>query len=76
MHSGNVFHIKGIRFFKTFFTNMSRVGLEKYYTAPDVVRKCVSSLKGDHHDIIVEPSAGGGAFVDEIKSLLNLFNSS
>jgi len=42
--------------------------LDKYYTKRDVVRKCLAVV-GDlsrEYDLVVEPSAGDGAFYDEI----------
>lgn len=41
---------------------MSKYGLDKFYTKTDVVKKCMSDLDLKQYDIIVEPSAGDGAF--------------
>lgn len=48
-------------------------GLDKFYTIPSVVDKCVLSLlslyKWNSWDLIVEPSAGNGMFYNKIPSL-------
>ncbi len=38
--------------------------LDQYFTKPDVVRRCLSQLEDIHsYDLLVEPSAGAGAFL-------------
>lgn len=47
-------------------------GLDKFYTIPVVVDKCISSLsklyKWEDWDLVVEPSAGNGSFLHKIPS--------
>ena len=38
--------------------------LDKFYTKKAVVEKCVSILDLDNYEVIVEPSAGSGAFLE------------
>lgn len=45
---------------------MSKYGFDQFYTKKDVVLKCLNYLKLDEFDIIIEPSAGDGAFLNEI----------
>ena len=41
--------------------------LDQYFTKPDVVRRCLSQLEDIHsYDLLVEPSAGAGAFLFSI----------
>jgi predicted RNA methylase len=51
--------------------------LDKYYTKPDVANVCISFIKKyiqiNLDDLIIEPSAGNGSFIDGIKSLVNNF---
>lgn len=47
---------------------------DKFYTKPDVVNKCVEILKNHFtidraNDVVIEPSAGGGAFIDALAGL-------
>ena len=42
-------------------------GLDKYYTKKEVVLFCLGKLNFKKYDFIIEPSAGDGAFYDEIK---------
>jgi len=41
--------------------------LDKFYTKQDVVRGLLRSLNCDSYDVIVEPSAGAGDFLSELK---------
>ena len=43
--------------------------LDKYYTRKGVVRRCLEKVEelGHVYDLAIEPSAGNGAFYDEIK---------
>lgn len=47
-------------------SGLQRVGLEKYYTLPDVALFCVNLFKKhvqiESKDLIIEPSAGNGSF--------------
>jgi len=44
---------------------MSKYGLDQFYTKKDVVLNCLSFLNLSEYDVILEPSAGDGAFHDE-----------
>ena len=41
--------------------------LDKYYTRPHIVRKCLEYVNMDNYDCIIEPAAGGGAFLEIIQ---------
>jgi hypothetical protein len=41
-------------------------GLDKFYTKPDIVRNCLSSIDWKRWDFVIEPSAGNGSFLVEI----------
>jgi len=55
-------------------TGIGRNTVDKFYTKPDVVELCESKIK-EHlnisyeRDLIIEPSAGNGAFISRIKTL-------
>ena len=59
----NLKQIKGLR----------RNTIDKYYTNSDAVNLCIENIKKyvviDDFDLIIEPSAGNGAFIEGIKSL-------
>jgi hypothetical protein len=40
--------------------------LDQFYTNDDVVDNCISTIEFDDYDIIIEPSAGDGAFYNKI----------
>ena len=40
--------------------------LDQFYTNSDVVDSCISTIDFDDYDIIIEPSAGDGAFYNKI----------
>ena len=40
--------------------------LDQFYTNDDVVDSCISTIEFDDYDIIIEPSAGDGAFYNKI----------
>ena len=40
----------------------SKYGLDQFYTKVSVAEKCLSTLNLNEYDIIIEPSAGEGAF--------------
>lgn len=52
--------------------NIRNEGLDKFYTIPSVVDKCINTLQlkynWDNWDLIVEPSAGNGSFLTKIPS--------
>lgn len=55
-------------------TGLTRNTIDKYYTKPIIVEACIQAIKksiqiSSEHDIIIEPSAGNGAFIDGIKAL-------
>ena len=54
---------------------LKRNVIDKFYTKSDVVDNCIQIVKHNiiinENDIIIEPSAGNGSFVDGIKTLTN-----
>jgi len=54
-------------------SGLKRNTIDKYYTKIDVVQLCINLIKNnitiDKNDIIIEPSAGNGSFIDEIKKI-------
>jgi predicted RNA methylase len=56
---------------------LNRNTIDKYYTKDTVVESCLNFVKQtiqiDIDDLIIEPSAGNGAFISGIKSLSNNF---
>jgi len=52
---------------------LKRNAIDKFYTKPSVVNQCIKNVKKyikiDEDDIIIEPSAGNGAFIEKIKTL-------
>ena len=42
-------------------------GLDKYYTKKEIVLFCLDKLNLNDYDFVIEPSAGNGAFYNEIK---------
>ena len=54
---------------------LKRDTIDKFYTKEDVVRKCINLIKAhiviNSNDLIIEPSAGGGAFIKYINGLSN-----
>jgi predicted RNA methylase len=52
---------------------LKRDTIDKYYTKPCVVEKCIISVKQyiniSCNDLIIEPSAGNGAFISSIKTI-------
>ena len=61
-------------------SNKQKVGLkrntiDKYYTKPSVVSLCLELIKKNvkitDNDIIIEPSAGNGSFIEGIKNISN-----
>ncbi|ADO67107.1 putative DNA N6-adenine methyltransferase [Cafeteria roenbergensis virus] len=56
-------------------TGLNRNTMDKYYTKTNIVKNCIDSIKSNviinKLDTIIEPSAGNGAFIEEIKHLCN-----
>lgn len=54
-------------------TGLGRDVIDKYYTKPDIVNLCIEHIKNyigiDESDLIIEPSAGDGAFIPGIKAI-------
>lgn len=55
---------------------LRRNTVDKFYTKPDVVEICITKIKEilpicNVNDLIIEPSAGNGAFISGIKTLTN-----
>ena len=52
-------------------TGLKRSTSDKYYTKSDVVNHCIELLKKNikisKSDLIIEPSAGNGSFIEKIK---------
>ena len=41
-------------------------GLDQFYTNSDIAQKCIDTIDVSKYDIVVEPSAGMGAFYNLI----------
>jgi predicted RNA methylase len=58
-------------------TGLIRNTIDKYYTKENVVEQCLSLVKRhlqlNREDLIIEPSAGNGSFIEGIKSLTKNF---
>lgn len=58
-------------------SGLNRDGTEKFYTNTDTVKNCIELIKKvldvQNNDLIIEPSAGNGQFIDEIKKLTNKY---
>jgi len=58
-------------------TGLLRSSIDKFYTKPEVVQLCINNIKTHiqiaQADLIVEPSAGNGSFISEIKLLSSHF---
>lgn len=54
---------------------LNRNIIDKYYTKPEIVKLCIEYIKEyikiDNNDLIIEPSAGNGSFISEIKKIVN-----
>lgn len=54
---------------------LKRNTIDKFYTKDEIVNKCIDEIKKNleinKNDLIIEPSAGNGAFINQIKSLSN-----
>lgn len=58
-------------------TGLKRKTVDKYYTSDSTVTTCINHVEnkiniGDN-DVCIEPSAGGGAFIPEIKRLFSRY---
>lgn len=47
-------------------SNGQKDPLDRFYTSPEAVQECLSKLDLSQYDIIIEPSAGRGAFSSQI----------
>jgi hypothetical protein len=58
-------------------TGLKRSTSDKYYTKDSIVNLCIELLKKnikiDKNDLVIEPSAGNGSFISDIKELTNNF---
>lgn len=44
--------------------------LDKFYTRPEIAKKCLRKLKLNKYDTIIEPSAGNGSFSNQIDNVI------
>lgn len=49
---------------------MSKYGLDKFYTKPEIVDYILRKINLNDYDVIIEPSAGSGSFSHKIKNCL------
>lgn len=58
-------------------SGLNRNTIDKYYTKPAIAELCLTLVKTNleiaEDDIVIEPSAGNGSFINGIKSLANNF---
>jgi predicted RNA methylase len=56
-------------------TGLKRNTIDKYYTKIDIVKQCMELIKSNvnilNTDLIIEPSAGNGSFINSIKEISN-----
>jgi hypothetical protein len=56
---------------------LKRNTIDKFYTKDTIVNQCIDIIKKNNNientDLIIEPSAGNGAFIKDIKNLSNNF---
>lgn len=54
---------------------LNRNSIDKFYTKPSAVNQCIENvkkyLKINENDMIIEPSAGNGSFIEKIKTISN-----
>lgn len=54
-------------------TELNRNTIDKYYTKPNIATQCIELIKThvtlNANDLIIEPSAGNGSFITQIKTL-------
>jgi hypothetical protein len=52
---------------------LKRNTIDKYYTKTNIVEQCIEAIKNNinisRNDLIIEPSAGNGSFIDSIKEI-------
>jgi hypothetical protein len=48
---------------------LNRDTIDKFYTVPETVRLCMEKIQIERNSLIIEPSAGNGAFIEAIKSI-------
>lgn len=57
-------------------TGLNRNSIDKFYTKKNIVKMCIRScnkyLKINNNDLIIEPSAGNGSFIKQIKKCLTI----
>ena len=62
--------------------NLTTIGLnrntiDKFYTSPTIAKKCINLIKQNininEEDLCIEPSAGNGSFINDIKSLFKTY---
>ena len=44
-----------------------KIEFDQYYTCSKAVQLCLRNVKPQNYDCVIEPSAGGGAFLDQLK---------
>lgn len=49
---------------------MDRKELNKFYTSTKLAKKLINRINIDKYDLIIEPSAGDGAFSKQINNIL------
>ena len=58
-------------------TGLKRETIDKFYTAPFIVKKCIDLVNKyidiQENDICIEPSAGNGSFINDIKTLFKKY---
>lgn len=56
-------------------TGLNRNLIDKFYTSKDIVNQCMNLVKDNLNiqtdDLCIEPSAGNGSFIDDIKKVFN-----
>tara|TARA_B100000925_G_scaffold228186_1_gene176666 strand:+ start:152 stop:1024 length:873 start_codon:yes stop_codon:yes gene_type:complete len=57
-------------------SGLKRNTVDKFYTKPCVVKKCIDYIKyfveiDKKNDLVIEPSAGAGSFISNIKNICN-----
>ena len=57
-------------------TGKNRNIIDKFYTKPGIVQKYINTALSyiDNTELIIEPSAGNGAFINSIKSLFKRYS--
>lgn len=59
-------------------TGLKQNKLDKFYTSTSIVEECIENIKKyiqiETDNLIIEPSAGNGAFINKIKELTNNYN--